>query len=569
MNKNSTIKYFMYCRKSSEDTQRQVASIGDQKDAVMRMVNAENLDMAGDPFCEEKSAKKPGRPIFSEMLDRIEKGEANAIVCWAVNRLYRNPVDEGRLRWMLQNGIIKVIKTPSREFYPDDAGLLMGVEGGQATDYIIRLSKDVKRGLEGRRAKGWRPNLAPIGYTNEGIKGEKVIAVDEKKFELIRNMWDLLLTGTYSVTHILDIANNKWGLRTTMHRKIGGKPLSQAQIYKMFKDPFYYGYFNWFNAETGERELIKGSHQAMITEKEYWRAQVLLGRKGKPQPKTRSFYATGLMTCGECSGTVTAEEKHQLICTNCKHKFAYESKTACTKCGTDISEMSNPTILHYTYFHCTKKPCKTCTQGSIRLEDLEAQFDQILSGLQLDQEYLDVALDYLNSKRDNSVNEEAKIRDSIQSAYDNVQNRLANLSREYTSPQNVNRDLYTSDEYIIEKKALVKERTSLEKELHEVKTRFDQSIEATARTFNFCTFARQHFSTGDIQKKREIFSTIGSNLTIKDKKLSIDKIHPYLLIENEIKAQRALFGAIEPKKRVSTKGQKEVFETNILTLRRM
>lgn len=568
--KNNELKFFAYTRKSSEDSQRQVASINDQKDAVARMIKTEDLNIVADPFSEEKSAKSPGRPVFNEMLDRIEKGEANAIVCWAVNRLYRNPVDEGRLRWMLQKGIIKVIKTPSREFYPDDAGLLMGVEGGQATDYVIRLSKDVKRGLGGRIAKGWRPNLAPIGYINEGIKGEKIVAVDETKFELIRKMWDLLLTGTYSVTTILDIANNKWGLRTTARRQIGGKPLSHAQIYKMFKDPFYYGYFNWFNEETGENELIKASHTAMITEKEYWRAQTLLGRKGKPQPKTRSFYMTGLIKCGECSGTVTAEEKHQLICTNCKHKFAYESKTACPKCETDISEMNNPTILAYTYIHCTKRPCRTCGQGSIRAEDLELQFNTELSKLKFDQEYLDVALDYLNSKRDNSSSEEGRIRESLQSAYDNVQTRLKTLSREYSSPQNVNHDLYTPEEYIVEKKALVKERTDIEKELNEVKTKFDQSIEATERTFNFCTFAQVHFNTtDDIQKKRDIFSTIGSNLTLKDKKLTIDKLHPYLLIENEIKAHRLLFSPLEPRNGVYSKRQKEAFETNCLTLRRM
>jgi site-specific DNA recombinase len=270
---NNELKFFAYTRKSSEDSQRQVASIGDQKDALTRIITNENLNLVREPFSEEKSAKNPGRVEFNKMLDFIEQGEANAIVCWAINRLYRNPVDEGRLRWMLQKGVIKMIKTPSREFYPDDAGLLMGVEGGQATDYVIRLSKDVKRGLNSRRDKGWRPNLAPIGYLNEGVKGEKIITVDEKKFELIRKMWDLLLTGTYSVTSILDTANNKWGLRTTIHRQIGGKPVSHAQIYKMFKDPFYYGYFNWLNSETGEVELIKGSHPAMITEKDYWRAQ--------------------------------------------------------------------------------------------------------------------------------------------------------------------------------------------------------------------------------------------------------------------------------------------------------
>ncbi len=561
------IKYFIYTRKSSEDSNRQVASIQDQKDTNDKIIKNEGLTLV-ETYSEEKTAFVPGRPIFNEMMDRIQRGEANAILCWDYDRLSRNPIDSGKIMWMLQNSVIKLVRTPGRTFYPEDAGLLMSIESGRSTDYSMRLSKNVRRGLKSRIAKGWRPNLAPIGYLNKGVKGEKTIIKDERTFEIVRKMWDLLLTGSYSVTSILDIANNKWGLRTTVRTKLGGKPFSHAQIYKMFNDTFYYGYFWIKNNETGEKELIKGSHQHMITEREYWRAQVLLGRKGKPQPKTRQFYCTGLIKCGECNGTVTAEEKHQLICTKCKNKFAYEGRTSCPKCKIDISEMNNPKILHYTYIHCTKRPVKTCSQGSIRLEDLESQFSEVLAGLKIDEEYLQIALDYLKERQSNSPVEEKRLRESLQTTYDSVQARITRLQKEYTSAQNVNHDLYTPEEYIAEKKSLQQERQNIERELNDVKTKFDESIEATERTFNFCTFAQIHFNTGDVQKKREIFSTIGSNLTLKDKKLSIERLHPYLLIENELKAQKVLMDTLEPKKRSSNKRKEAVFAASSLTWRR-
>jgi site-specific DNA recombinase len=276
---NKEIKYFIYCRKSSEDSQRQIASIDDQINALKAVAEREGLTII-KTFTEERSAKDPGRPIFNKVLDRIVAGDANALLCWDIDRLSRNPIDNGRLQWMLQKSVISIIKTPGRSYYPEDAGLLMSIEGGRATDYVMRLSKNVRRGLSSRIEKGWRPNLAPIGYKNDGQKGEKIIIPDDQ-FVLVRKMWDLLLTGTYSVPEIVDIANNKWGFRTVIRRKLGGKPLSLAQIYKTFGDPFYYGSFYWTNTDTGETKLIKGSHQPMITEQEYWRAQVLLGRKGK------------------------------------------------------------------------------------------------------------------------------------------------------------------------------------------------------------------------------------------------------------------------------------------------
>lgn len=556
MKKANDIKYFAYCRKSSEDSQRQVASIGDQISNLNELIKRDGLCLTHKPFTEEKSAKAPGRPIFNEVLDRIEKGEANALLCWDIDRLYRNPVDEGRLRWLLQNGIIQVIRTPYRQFYPEDAGLLMGVEGGRATDYVIRLSKNVKRGLNSKAARGWRPTNAPIGYIHTKTDEGNIIAPDPERFAIIRKMWDLLLTGTYSVSKIREIAINEWGLRTLKRRKIGGKAPTMSWMYKIFSEPFYYGYFPWKDSKEDEERMIRGKHQPMITEAEFWRAQTLLGRKGRPRPKTHEFAFTGLLKCGECGANITAEEKHQMICPVCKNKFSYPNKHACPKCKTEISEMKNPKILKYTYYHCIKKPKKDCSQKSIKLEDLEDQFKAELQRITIDQDYLDVALEYLRDRQSNFGQEESAIRLSLESAFDSCQTRLKNLHQEYTSPQNSNHELYRPEEFSKLKAEIIAERDGLEKRLNQIKNNLDHTLEATERTFNFCAFALHHFNTPDLQKKKAIFSTIGSNLIIKDQKLVIEKLLPFILIENELAVQKRLLDKFEPKKLRSNK-QKE------------
>lgn len=564
------LKYFAYCRKSSEDSQRQIASIDDQTDALKKQCEREGLSLAAKPFTEERSAKAPGRIVFNQMLERIEKGEADALICWDVDRLSRNPIDSGRLLWMLQNSVIKVIKTPGRSYSPDDAGLLMSIESGRATDYVMRLSKNVKRGLNSKAMRGWRPSGGPIGYLNVGTeKGSKTIAVDPERFEIVRKMWDLFLTGSYSVSKIRGIAINEWGLRTLKHRKIGGNPPTMSHMYNILKDTFYYGYYPWKDPETGEERLIKGNHQPMITEKEYRRAQVLLGKKGKPQPQTREFAFTGLMRCGECDSMITAEEKNQLICKGCKHKFSYQNRSSCPKCSTDTSEMESPTILHYIYYHCTKKKNRLCTQKTVRIEDLERQFNEELEKITIDADYLELALDYLQEKQKHSSGEERAVRMSLQSAYDDCQKRLVNLSKEFTSPLNSNYELYTPEEFSKEKKILIAERTRLEGEMGGTKEKLDHDLEMAQRVFNFCAFAKRHFNEKDaLQKKREIFSTIGSNLVLKDKKLSIEKLHPYLLIENELKDQKRLLEALEPGKNGFNKRKEAAFAASIPNLLR-
>ena len=86
---NKSIKYFQYCRKSSEAEDRQAASIGDQVSALKNVADKEGLHVV-DIFTEEKSSKDPGRPVFNEMLARIHAGEADGnppknVTCYSDN----------------------------------------------------------------------------------------------------------------------------------------------------------------------------------------------------------------------------------------------------------------------------------------------------------------------------------------------------------------------------------------------------------------------------------------------------------------------------------------------------
>ena len=86
----SVNKYFLYARKSTDVEDKQVRSIEDQLAVLRALAKTEGLNIAQE-FIEKQSAKIPGRPVFNEMLARIEKGEAQGIVCWKLDRLARIP----------------------------------------------------------------------------------------------------------------------------------------------------------------------------------------------------------------------------------------------------------------------------------------------------------------------------------------------------------------------------------------------------------------------------------------------------------------------------------------------
>jgi len=159
------MKYFLYARKSTDVEDKQILSIEAQLAELRELAKRENLHIA-DEFIEKRSAKVPGRPIFNEMISRIQNGEAQGIVCWKIDRLSRNPVDSGKIQWLLQKGIITHIQTHGQSHYPNDNVLMMSVELGMANEYVRQLSENTARGLRQKARRGEFPGFAPIGYIN-------------------------------------------------------------------------------------------------------------------------------------------------------------------------------------------------------------------------------------------------------------------------------------------------------------------------------------------------------------------------------------------------------------------
>src|SRR5665213_2237226 len=179
------MKYFAYCRKSSEDKHRQVLSIPSQISELQQRF-ANNPDIEIVAFLEEeRSAMKPGRPVFATLIERIEKGEAQGIVAWAPDRLARNNIDGGQIIYLLDRGIIRDLKFATYTFEDNSQGkFMLQIMFGQSKYYSDALSENVKRGVRTKIENGWWPTKAPLGYRNDAET--KTITVDNKRLPMVR-----------------------------------------------------------------------------------------------------------------------------------------------------------------------------------------------------------------------------------------------------------------------------------------------------------------------------------------------------------------------------------------------
>ena len=140
-------KFFLYARKSTDVEDKQVRSIEDQIAELRAFAKQENLEII-EELVEKQSAKIPGRPIFNEMVRRIEKGEGNGILAWHPDRLARNSVDGGQIIYLVDTGIIKELKFPTFWFDPTPQGkFMLSIAFGQSKYYIDNLSENISEDI--------------------------------------------------------------------------------------------------------------------------------------------------------------------------------------------------------------------------------------------------------------------------------------------------------------------------------------------------------------------------------------------------------------------------------------
>jgi len=143
------LRYIRYSRKSSEAKEKQALSISDQNLECEEYALKEGLNIAVK-FGESKTAYKPHkREMFDKMLLLIEFGQADAILTWHPNRLCRNPEEGGKILQLLQDNVIKEIRTTSGDKYtPESDQLILQIHFGMANQYSRDISRNVKRALK-------------------------------------------------------------------------------------------------------------------------------------------------------------------------------------------------------------------------------------------------------------------------------------------------------------------------------------------------------------------------------------------------------------------------------------
>ncbi len=475
------MKYLIYCRKSTDTEDKQVLSLESQENELRRLAEAKGLNIVG-VMREAMSAKEPGRPVFNQLMKIVSSGEADAILCWKIDRLTRNPVDGGQIQWLLQNNKIKCITTFEKSFYPNDNVLLMSIEQAMASQYIRDLSVNVKRGNRAKLERGEWPNKAPYGYEND--KATKTININKLEAKYVARAYELYATGGHSIRQVRDVLY-KEGMRNSKGNRVGTN-----HIHRFFLTKFYLGLM--------ERHGVTyiGKHKPIITSTMYERVQDVLHGRLHPKPKKRFYTARGFLTCGSCGCALTAD----------------------TQKG-------------YVYYYCTNGK-GVCDEHKkyIRSEVVDKLLAEMFQDLAFDEELIEMAAEAYKAKNQDRLEYVNGAQESLLKELQSLSERESTLTDGYAS-KIIRKDLYE-----LKMRELSNRQVELTKQLSELELRGGVSVSTFERireVFLDGSRAAEQYLLVDDVKKRKMLEKLLSNISIKNQNVvSYQYKSPFQVIAN-------------------------------------
>jgi site-specific DNA recombinase len=508
------MKFFVYCRKSTDREDRQILSTDAQKRLLSEHAQRHGLPVVA-VYVENQTAYRRGRPQFDAMLERIEAGEADGILTYHLTRLARNSYDGGRLIYMMDEGSLKQIGTPERA-YTDNADdkFIMQIHFAMAKKSSDDTSQFVRRDVVSKLLRGEYPGRVPPGYLNITRGGHIAASRDDPEKEallrqlgrplrreevdpidgpLIRRLFEEAATGAYSLPQL-----RKLGLRLGLK---AGKTLSKNALRRLLSNPYYrgaiaYGGTTYDDALLRERTgnpAAQVQHEPLVSRALFERVQEAVFARPKGRYRTHAFPFGGcILRCGECGAPITAERQKG-----------------------------------HAYYHCTGNRGDCSQRRWTREEVLDEQFAALLARLRLPQPFLDYAFEKLHDSHAAEARVADAARRRLQGQVNAAQQRLDGLLQMRLSPRNRDGELLSDEEYLRQKRPLRRELDLLQEQLSTIQQQSHTWVDDCERFFAFTQRLVRSFAEGSAEDKKMLLLLICSNLTLTDRKVAAVLQEPY------------------------------------------
>lgn len=305
----------MYLRISLDRT-GEGAAVERQREACQALIDQRGWTLVDTYQDDSKSATKKDvvRPAYDRMVEDFRDGKFDALVCWDLDRLTRQPRQlEDWIDAAEERGLRLITANGEADLSTDGGRMYARIKASVARAEVERKGARHREANRQRAAQGLPSvNSAPYGYTTSS----EVIPDEAAVVRRIFSMW----SRGESISGIVRDLNDD-GLRTRRDAA-----WSRTTVVNTLKNPRYAGLVSYKGDIVGE-----GQWEPLVNVDE-WRAG--LARLMDPSRKTNRTggalrnLGSSLYRCGECDGLMVAASRGQYRCPECR----------LYRLGTDVDE---------------------------------------------------------------------------------------------------------------------------------------------------------------------------------------------------------------------------------------
>lgn len=313
---------YLYIRVSTDEQKRKGYSLPEQEDRLLKYCEYNNIKVKGI-YREDFSAKTFNRPEWKKLMTVIKNKsskEDRHILFIKWDRFSRN------IEYAYEMlGLLRKYKTTAMaidqplDLSVPEITVMLAVYLSVPEAENSRRALNTAAGIRRAKLMGRYPNKAPLGYINvTTIEGKKIIALKQPEANILRWVFQQLAKNIHKIEEVRNMAHDK------------GLICSRSYFFRLIRSPIYCGLIP-VKLNSGECDLVKGTHDPIISEALFYEVQRIITTKRKVNAKDELLKTTFIL-------------RGVLECPYCKRKLSGSFSRGSTK--------------RYPYYHCHGR-CKT------------------------------------------------------------------------------------------------------------------------------------------------------------------------------------------------------------------
>ncbi|MCM8775762.1 MAG: zinc ribbon domain-containing protein [Candidatus Omnitrophica bacterium] len=219
------------------------------------------------------------------------------------------------------------------------------------------------------------------------------------------------------------------------------------------------------------------------------------------------------------------------VAPNAAHSITAEEK---------LRPLKNGGANYYTYYRCTRRIKRDCSEPPVRLDDLENQIREVIGKITIPPQFRDWAIKQLKEEQSREIVDRDEITKAHRHNLDACVKKIDALFN-----MRLNEEI-SPEEYTTKKDDLLKEKQKYEELIGDTQKRVETWLDRADKAFIFAQTAPQRFNAGTLEDKRYVLSCLGSNLVLSGRKLRFQVDDCLALFEQVASDVQSLHNRLEP-----------------------